>query len=304
MFASLRRLGVVLVLAALALTAGSSSAWAGTLTRDQAQELRLYGAGLVVARPGAGPALRRAGGVKIATALPVWRVPSRGALQVLPGLVRDGLVSEVSADQPLSTFEEPLQWAEWWIPAVGVDRAVAPGPGKPLTVIDTGVDITHEEFASRPGTTVMNAQTTSGRFEEHGTAVASVAAALGQRARHCRRLPAGRAPTLGREPDRRRNHHRRRHPGPGRRHPPRAGRRQPQPRLADQEPGARRHGRGDRRFRDARRGRRRQQPRTRKPARVSGEPAPRPHSRRARPRECAGSSSRAARSTSTFPRRA
>jgi subtilisin family serine protease len=177
MFASLRRLGVVLVLAALALTAGSSSAWAGTLTRDQAQDLRLYGAGLVVARPGAGPALRRAGGVKIATALPVWRVPSRGALQVLPGLARDGLVSDVSADQPLSTFEEPLQHAEWWIPAVGVDRAVAPGPGKPLTVIDTGVDMTHEEFATRPGTTVMNAQTTSAQLEEHGTAVASVAAA-------------------------------------------------------------------------------------------------------------------------------
>ena len=177
MFASLRHFGVILVLTALALTAGSSSAWAGTLTRDQAQELRLSGAGLVVARPGAGPALRRAGGVKIATALPVWRVPSRGALQVLPGLVRDGLVSEVSADQPLSTFEEPLQRFEWWIPAVGVDRAVAPGPGKPLTVIDSGVDMLHEEFATRPGTTLLNAQTTSARDEEHGTAVASVAAA-------------------------------------------------------------------------------------------------------------------------------
>jgi subtilisin family serine protease len=35
----------------------------------------------------------------------------------------------------------------------------------------------HEEFATRPGTTVMNPQTTSGEFEEHGTAVASVAAA-------------------------------------------------------------------------------------------------------------------------------
>jgi subtilisin family serine protease len=177
MFAVLRRLGVVLTLAALALVAGITSARAGTLTPDQAQELRLYGAGLVVARPGAGPALRRAGGVKIATALPVWRVPSRGALQVLPGLIRHGLVSDVSADQRLSTYQEPLQQAEWWIPAVGVDRAVAPGPGKPLTVIDTGVDMTHEEFATRPGTTVMNVQSTANQFEEHGTAVASVAAA-------------------------------------------------------------------------------------------------------------------------------
>ena len=176
MFASLRRLGVVFVLAALALTAESSSAWAGTLTRDQAQELRLHDAGLVVARPGAGPALRRAGGVKIATALPVWRVPSGPALRVLPGLVRDGLVAELSADQPLSTFAEP-HFPEWWVSVVRADQAVPPGPGKSLTIIDTGVDMTHEEFSTRPGTTVMNAQSTANRFEEHGTAVASVAAA-------------------------------------------------------------------------------------------------------------------------------
>ena len=57
-------------------------------------------------------------------------------------------------------------------------RALAPpGPGKPLTIIDTGVDLTHEEFAGRPFTTALNRQTTSGPTEEHGTAVASVAAA-------------------------------------------------------------------------------------------------------------------------------
>jgi subtilisin family serine protease len=104
-------------------------------------------------------------------------VPSRSALQVLPGLIRDGLVADISADQPLSTYAEPLQPYEWWIPAVGADRAVSPGPGRPLTVIDTGVDMAHEEFATRPGTTVMNVQTSAGEFEEHGTAVSSVAAA-------------------------------------------------------------------------------------------------------------------------------
>jgi subtilisin family serine protease len=177
MFTSLRRFGVVLASVALALTAGSSSAWAGTLTQDQAEELRLYDAALVVARPGAGPTLRRAGGVKIATALPVWQVPSRSALRVLPGLIRDGLVSDVSADQPLSTFQEPLEPQEWWIPVVRANQAVPPGPGKPLTVIDTGVDLAHEEFATRPSTIAMNAQSTTAQHEEHGTAVASVAAA-------------------------------------------------------------------------------------------------------------------------------
>ena len=75
---ALRRLGVVLAFAGLAIAAGQSSAWAqsNALTREQAKEPRLYGSALVLARPGAGPALRRAGGVKLANALPVWRLPS------------------------------------------------------------------------------------------------------------------------------------------------------------------------------------------------------------------------------------
>jgi subtilisin family serine protease len=60
---------------------------------------------------------------------------------------------------------------------VHADGAVPPSPGKPLTIIDTGVDLTHEEFAGRPNTRALNRQSTSGQNEEHGTAVASVAAA-------------------------------------------------------------------------------------------------------------------------------
>src|SRR5262245_7431117 len=174
MFAALRRFGVVLASVTLAFGAGSSSAWAGTLTRDPAQELRPYDAALVVARPGAGPARRRAGRVQTGTALPVGRVPSRSAVRVLPGLVREGLVGDLSADQPLSTYVEPQEANEWWIPVVRANGAVAPGPGKPVTVIDTGIDLTHEEFVNRPSTTALNPQSTSARFEEHGTAVASV----------------------------------------------------------------------------------------------------------------------------------
>jgi subtilisin family serine protease len=114
--------------------------------------------------------------VKIATTLPIWRVPSRSGLRVLPGLARDGLIGELSADQPLSTYVEP-GYDEWWIPVVRANGAVPPGPGKPVTVIDTGVDLAHEEFANRPSTTALNAQSTSAQFEEHGTAVSSVIAA-------------------------------------------------------------------------------------------------------------------------------
>jgi len=143
-----------------------------------ARQLAPYRAGLVLAKPGSGPALRKAGGIKIASALPIWRVPTRSALKVLPELVRSDLVSQVTADQPLSTFQAPPQeGTDWWIPYIHSDGAIPPGPGKPLTIIDTGVDLTHEEFAGRPATTPLNRQSTSGTNEEHGTAVASVAAA-------------------------------------------------------------------------------------------------------------------------------
>jgi hypothetical protein len=183
MFAALRRLGVVLAFAGLVLAAGPGSALAGsTLTRERAQELRLYDSVLVLARPGAGPALRRAGGVKLAHTLPVWRLPSGPALRALPALMRAGLVPEVEPDQPLSLanhLADPMvvNGLEWWPSFVGLDRAEPPAPGKPLTIIDTGVDLTHEEFVNRPATAALNAQSTSARDEEHGTAVASTAAA-------------------------------------------------------------------------------------------------------------------------------
>lgn len=179
MFAGVRRLGVVLVLWALALVVGPASAYAHALTRTQARELRMYDSGLVLARPGAGPALRRAGGVKLTNRLPIWRLPSSSALQVLPGLLQSNLVSDVAANQPLSTLAVPpiAEGADWWIPVVGANAVPAPGPGKPLTIVDTGVDLTHEEFAGRATTTALNAQSTSSDEEAHGTAVASMAAA-------------------------------------------------------------------------------------------------------------------------------
>jgi hypothetical protein len=78
----------------------------------------------------------------------------------------------------LSQFVDPLSPSEWWVTHVGADKWQTPGPGKPLTMIDSGVDLAHQEFAGRPNTTALNAQTFSGSDEElHGTATASVAAA-------------------------------------------------------------------------------------------------------------------------------
>lgn len=73
--------------------------------------------------------------------------------------------------------DEPLQSQEWWLHDIGADQATPPGPGVPLTIIDSGVDPTHPEFSTRPNTTFLNDQTVDGPTEWHGTAVASVAAA-------------------------------------------------------------------------------------------------------------------------------
>jgi subtilisin family serine protease len=72
---------------------------------------------------------------------------------------------------------DPLQAQEWWLSRIGADQSPAPGPGVPITVVDSGVDPSHPEFAGRPSTTFLNDQTVDGPDEHHGTAIASLAAA-------------------------------------------------------------------------------------------------------------------------------
>jgi subtilisin family serine protease len=72
---------------------------------------------------------------------------------------------------------DPFEPQEWWLSHVGADPAAAPGPGVPITIVDSGTDPTHPDFTGRPNTTFLNSQTTFGREEYHGTMVASIAAA-------------------------------------------------------------------------------------------------------------------------------
>ena len=107
---------------------------------------------------------------------------------MLPGLLRRGLIRSVTPDVPVGTkpdgasgffgYTDPISASQWWVSHVGADRWTAPGPGVPLTMIDSGVDLSHEEFAARPNTFPLNTMTYSGNEQElHGTATASVAAA-------------------------------------------------------------------------------------------------------------------------------
>jgi subtilisin family serine protease len=122
--------------------------------------------------------VRAAGGVSLAPELRLWRV----AASALPKLRDAGVVVRWERERlflrTTSALDQPAADAnEWWRAAIGADAAPAPGPGKPVTIVDSGLDITHREFASRPNTTLLNDQTTSFEDDDHGTEVASVIAA-------------------------------------------------------------------------------------------------------------------------------
>jgi hypothetical protein len=131
--------------------------------------------------------LREAGGRLLSPQLSLWRLPSPAAAQLLPKLRSQGLVRSVTPDlplrfenqRPLLACPDPLCPQEWWWTTVGADRWTPPGPGVPVTMIDSGTDLSHPDFAGRPDTVALNTQTFSPAFggELHGTATASVAGA-------------------------------------------------------------------------------------------------------------------------------
>ena len=141
----------------------------------------------LVRGPDAAFAMRQAGGRLIDPQLQLWSVPSRAALRMLRGLRAAGLVRSVTPDLPLrplraarslSLCTDPLCAQEWWMHAVGADLWTSPGPGVPVTMIDSGVDLSHPEFAGRPDTTALDTQTFNATEDElHGTATASAVGA-------------------------------------------------------------------------------------------------------------------------------
>jgi hypothetical protein len=162
----------------------------------------------------AAPRLRAAGGTVVSARLRIWRLPSRAAAAVVPALAVEGLLSDFEPDRPryrtdhLDAGDPLLPEQRWWLTRVGADRVEPPGPGVPITIVDSGVDLSHPEFAGRPDTAALNEQTVTGEDAYHGTAVASVAAApangvgiVGIYPRALLRLwdasPAGRITTAG-----------------------------------------------------------------------------------------------------------
>ena len=121
------------------------------------------------------------GGTLVSGPQNIWVLPTRAAQRALPSLLARGLVRAVEPDRLIELSRasaEPLLGLEYWRTLVGADAATPPGPGKPVTVVDTGLDVTHEEFAGRPNTILLGQQNLTDSDEDfHGTAVSSVVAA-------------------------------------------------------------------------------------------------------------------------------
>ena len=112
---------------------------------DAFQSLRGHPFALVSVRQGgrAEVALDLAGGEPVSRRFGVWRLRAPAAARVLSALRIAGLVRASEPDRPVHTFShissgDPLVPAEWWIQMIGADRAEPPGPGKPVTIIDSG----------------------------------------------------------------------------------------------------------------------------------------------------------------------
>jgi hypothetical protein len=127
--------------------------------------------------------LLEAGATLVAPSLRLFRLPAATARRLAPGLRQRSHLQRLAPDRPLTaasvsaTSADPLEGDEWWRSLIGIDGLTPPGPGKPVTIVDSGLDLQHPEFLNRPDTTALNPQEPAPLGGEHGTAVASLIAA-------------------------------------------------------------------------------------------------------------------------------
>jgi Subtilase family len=144
--------------------------------------------------PRAAKLLKAVGARELLTRVSVWLVPSGKVQQLLARMntpeVKLARFVELPANraeivEPLPppkpyAFTDPLASPTygWHIYAVGANQVPARGPGFPVTVFDSGLDVTNPDFVGRPNTVLLNQQDVALDSENyHGTMVASTAAA-------------------------------------------------------------------------------------------------------------------------------
>jgi len=126
-----------------------------------------------------------AGAHQVSKTLDIWLLPRSASTRLLPSLVRAGALTGAEPNQELArpsgfaplAFSDPLVPYEWWRPTIGADAVNPPGPGVPITIVDTGVDLTHPEFQGMSIVPLNTQVLTDSADDYHGTAVASIAAA-------------------------------------------------------------------------------------------------------------------------------
>ncbi len=122
------------------------------------------------------------GGTVVAPSLGLYRVPETATARIVARLQAHHALRFTTPNRIVGTlavrdFADPLVPTEWWRAAVGVDLLTPPGPGKPVTIVDAGMDTSHPEFLNRPNTVTMNPQEPAPIGGNHGTMVASLVAA-------------------------------------------------------------------------------------------------------------------------------
>ncbi len=128
---------------------------------------------------GAAARLDRAGASVVSARLRLYALASSAAARVLPRLqvceaVRFAIPDRVAGTLAVTDFADPLVPVEWWRAAIGVANLTPPGPGRPITIVDSGVDVGHPEFAGRANFVTVNTQEPQPIGGVHGTAVASL----------------------------------------------------------------------------------------------------------------------------------
>jgi Subtilase family len=127
--------------------------------------------------------LLEAGATLVAPTIRVYRLPAAAARRLAPGLRARGALQTIEPDRLLAASSvqdiqpDPLEPAEWWRSTIGVEGLTPPPVGKPVTVVDSGIDLQHPEFLNRPNTVALNPQEPAPLGGEHGTSVASLVGA-------------------------------------------------------------------------------------------------------------------------------
>lgn len=123
--------------------------------------------------------LRDAGARLVDGPLRLWEVDEATTSELVESLRAQG---EIAFTQPVRTYRvtatsralDPLSESEWWRGEIGLDGLVPPGPGVPVTVVDSGVYVEHAEFVGRADLQLLNEQEPAPLGGEHGTMVSSL----------------------------------------------------------------------------------------------------------------------------------